>query len=93
MRKMRLSLGMNTFTLITLSDSRAQQCQKGLYFPCQGICSPAMNCSATAATVSVAALSQDSPSHSSVTDKSALSDTSLHEISTEINLKTRLWLE
>lgn len=96
MKKMRLSLGMNSFTLTTvcciaaLSDSPPQQCQKGLHLPCQGICSAAVKCSAT---VPVAALSQDSSSHSSVTDRSALSGTSLHEIFTEINLKTWLWLE
>lgn len=99
MKKMRLSLGMNSFTLTTvyyvatLSDSPPQQCQKGLHLPCQGICSAAVKCSATADTVPVAALSQDSSSHSSVTDRSALSGTSLHEIFTEINLKTWLWLE
>lgn len=66
MRKMRLSLGMNSFTLATvydiaaLSDSPPQQCQKGLHLPCQGICSAAVKCSATADTVPVAALSQDS---------------------------------
>lgn len=98
MKKMRLFLGMNSFTLTTvyciaaLSDS-PQQCQKGLHLPCQGICSAAVKCSATADTVPVAALSQDSSSHSSVTDRSALSGTSLHEIFTEINLKTWLWLE
>lgn len=94
MKKMRLSLGMNTLALITVYYiSPPQQYQKGLYLLYPGICSPAVKCSATAATVPVAALSQDSPSHSSVTDRSSLSDTSLHEISTEINLKTRLWLE